>query len=214
MIINFSHYVDLILNDLVVLIDNIGYLGIFIGMFLESTCLPVPSEVIMIPVGISVSYGHFNPYLAIAAGVAGNVSGAIFSYYLAAHFGRPILFRIGKYIFVKEKTIINIETYFKEHGEISTFIGRIIPGVRHYISLIAGVARMNFLHFCFFTSAGSLVWISTLTYLGYLIGENKDLIKQYVHMAIIICLVASAVLALVYSFIYKRRKRLKSMSQH
>lgn len=201
----FATYFQSGLDYLVLLVDKIGYGGIFIGMFLESTFVPIPSEIIMLPAGIAAAYGKFNLHLAIFIGVLGNVAGAIFNYYLAIYCGRPILLKIGKYFFVKEKTIIKIEEYFISHGSISTFLGRIIPGVRHYISLPAGIARMHFGKFCFYTFAGSAIWVTILTYLGFLIGENEELIKQYLHIAIIACLAACAVLSLIYIILHKRK---------
>jgi membrane protein DedA with SNARE-associated domain len=209
-----AHNFDLILDYLVDLVDKIGYLGIFIGMFLESTFVPIPSEIIMIPVGIGAFYGKLNLYLAIIVGVTGNICGAIFNYYLSIYIGRPALLKIGKYFFVKEHTIVKIEKYFQEHGSISTFIGRLIPGVRHYISLPAGIARMHFGKFCFYTAAGSAIWVTILTYLGFLIGENKELIKQYLHTAIILCLLFCVVLSVVYIVIKKRKAaKAKTVSQ-
>ena len=198
-----AHYFQITLDYLVLLIDKVGYFGIFIGMFFESTLVPIPSEAIMIPVGISAAYGHFNIYLAILVGIIGNVCGAIFSYYLAIYFGRPILFKVGKYFFIKEQAIVKIENYFQNHGSISIFIGRMIPGVRHYISISAGIAKMNFRKFYLYTTAGSALWVSILTYLGFLIGENKDLIKEYLHIAIFICVAISALACAAYMITHK-----------
>lgn len=200
-----SNQFQMILDYLVYLVDKVGYIGIFIGMFLESTFIPIPSEIIMIPAGIAISYGKMNLYLAILIGVFGNVMGAIFNYFLAIYFGRSILFKIGKYFFVGEKTIIKIEIFFNKHGAVSTFIGRLIPGVRHFISLPAGLAKMNFKLFCFYTTAGSLIWTLILTLLGYFIGENKDLIKQYLHIAIILCIIFCVLISIIYIFINKKR---------
>jgi len=200
-----SHHFQLILDYLVILIDKIGYGGIFIGMFLESTFVPIPSEIIMIPIGIAASYGKYNINLAIFVGVAGNLCGAIFNYYLAIHYGRPILDKIGKYFFVKKTTILLIEKFFAKHGSFSTFTGRLIPGVRHYISLPAGIARMHFGKFCFYTTTGSALWVTILTYMGFFIGENKEFIKEYLNIVIIICLTLCMILALIYIRITKRK---------
>ena len=203
-----SQQFQLALDYLVLLIDKIGYLGIFIGMFLESTFVPIPSEIIMLPAGIAASEGKFNLHLAIFIGVVGNLFGAIFNYYLAIYCGRPILLKIGKYFFMSEKTIIKIETFFNKHGSISTFTGRMIPGVRHYISLPAGIAKMHFGKFCFYTTIGSLLWVFVLTYLGFFIGENREMLKEYLHIAILICLVFCLLLVLLYYFFH--RKKLKT----
>ncbi len=202
-----SNYFQLLLDYLVLLIDKIGYGGIFIGMFLESTFIPIPSEVIMIPAGIAVTYGKFNLYVVILVGVVGNLLGAIFNYYIAIHYGRPILNKIGKYFFIKEEAILATERFFAKHGSFSTFTGRLIPLVRHYISLPAGISKMHFGKFCFYTTAGSALWVTILTYMGFLIGENKELIKEYVHIAIVLCIVLCALLTLAYIWFVKKQSK-------
>lgn len=191
-------YFDLILHYLVRFIESVGYFGIFIGMFLESTFVPVPSEIIMIPAGISAAQGQMNIYLIIFLGTIGSLSGALFNYFLAVSFGRTILFKIGKYFFIKPKTIISIEDYFNKHGSISTFIGRLIPGVRHYISLPAGIARMNLGKFSLYTSLGSFIWCIILTYLGFFVGKNQELIKEYLYLVITVCLALCIIGIAVY----------------
>ncbi len=193
-----TNYFDLILNYLVIFIEKIGYLGIFIGMFLESTFFPVPSEIIMIPAGISAATGTFNIYLVIFMGTFGSLAGALFNYFIAVSFGRAILFKIGKYFFIKPGTIIKIEEYFKKHGHISTFIGRLIPLIRQYISLPAGIARMNIIIFSIYTTLGAFIWCTILTYLGFLIGDNKELIKEYLHISLIACLLICFIITFIY----------------
>jgi len=164
----FSTLIETLIN----FINQIGYLGIFIGMFLESTVFPIPSELIMIPAGISAAKGGMNIYIATILGVIGNVLGAIFSYYLALLIGRRILFYVGKYFFIKAATIIKIEEFFKSHGPISVFIARLTLGFRHLISLFAGIAKMDLKLFIIYTSIGSAVWNSILVLIEYFIGEN------------------------------------------
>lgn len=195
---------DVLVNSLVLFIDKIGYAGIFIGMFLESTIFPIPSEVIMIPAGIAAAQGLMNIYIATLVGVLGNIAGAIFCYYLAKSVGRKILFKIGKYFFVKEETIIKIEKFFKSHGPISVFIGRLIPGFRHFISLPAGVARMDIKLFIFYTTIGSAIWTSILSGLGFVVGRNQELIGQYAKEATIGAVVFCVVLVVGY-IIWKRK---------
>ena len=192
---------DILIN----FIEQVGYFGIFIGMFLESTMLPIPSEIIMIPAGMAAAYGNMNLGLVIFIGVLGNVLGAIFSYYLAMFLGRPILLKIGRYFFIKPETIIKIEKFFKSHGNISVFIGRLIPGVRHFISLPAGVAKMNFKTFCFYTTLGSAIWTSVLTFLGFGIGANKDLIKKYLNLIIVVCILLCGITIACYAYFQKNR---------
>lgn len=195
------------MNLLINFIEQVGYFGIFIGMFLESTMLPIPSEIIMIPAGMAAAYGNMNLSLVIFIGVLGNVLGAIFSYYLAMFLGRPILLKIGKYFFIKPETIIKIEKFFKSHGNISVFIGRLIPGARHFISLPAGVAKMNFKTFCFYTTLGSAIWTSVLAFLGFGIGTNKDLIKKYLNLIIIICILLCGITIACYAYFQKKYRK-------
>jgi len=189
---------DSAIHLLINFINEIGYFGIFIGMLLESTVVPIPSELIMIPAGISAAHGGMNIYIAITCGVLGNASGALLSYYLASSIGRSVLFYIGKYFFVKPATIVKIEEFFKNHGPISVFLGRLIPGVRHFISLFAGIAKMDLRKFFIYTVTGSAIWTTTLTVLGFFIGENQELIKAHLHEIIIACIVLCAGIVAIY----------------
>ncbi len=199
--------IDPIINFLINFINQVGYFGIFVGMFLESTFFPLPSELVVIPAGIAASRGHMSLPIIILAGTLGNVAGAIFSYYLAEFAGRTILFKIGKYLFVKPETIIKVEQYFKNHGPISVFIGRLLPGFRHFISLPAGVAKMNFKTFCFYTTLGSAIWTTVLAILGFEIGENMDLIKEYIHLIVLGCVVFCVLIAFTYIFFFKKKNK-------
>ncbi|MBU6338836.1 MAG: DedA family protein [Rickettsiales bacterium] len=190
----FQSTMDLLVN----FVNQIGYLGIFIGMFIESTMIPLPSEVIMIPAGMAAAKGEMNFYLLIIFGISGNVLGAVFSYYLADFLGRPILFKIGKYFFVKEETIIKIEKFFAKHGNISVFMGRLLVGFRHFISLPAGLAKMDMKKFFFYTTLGSTIWTTILTDLGFMIGHNQNMIKEYLHLVIIGCVIFCAAITFIY----------------
>ena len=168
------------IDSIVVFVNQIGYLGIFIGMFLESTIIPIPSEIIMIPAGIASAKGTMNIYIVTLVGTVGNIAGAVFSYYLALTLGRKIILKIGKYFFIKPETIVKIEVFFKKYGTISVFIGRLLPGFRHFISLPAGLAKLDFKLFLFYTSLGAIIWTSILSFSGYIIGENQELIIKYI----------------------------------
>ena len=196
---------DSTIHFLLNFINQIGYIGIFIGMFLESTLIPIPSELIMIPAGIAAQQGSMNIYLIVLAGILGNVLGAIFSYYLAASIGHPILLRIGKYFLVKPKTIIKIEEFFKNHGPISVFIGRLLPGFRHFISLPAGIAKMDIKTFSYYTTLGSTIWTTVLAGLGYFIGENQEVIKDNLHGIVLACASICVGIVVVYIFFKKRK---------
>jgi len=144
------------------LVDTIGamgYGGIFLLMFLESTFFPFPSEVIMIPAGYLAYQGEMNLYLVVLIGIAGSLAGALFNYYIAMHFGRRFLLKYSRYFFVKPETLDKLEAFFQKHGELSTFNGRLIPGIRQLISLPAGLARMNLVKFSFYSALGAGIWI-------------------------------------------------------
>jgi len=177
-------------------------------MFLESTFFPFPSEIIMIPAGYLAFKGEMNIYLIIVAGILGSMGGALLNYYLAMSFGRTFILKYGKYFFIKEETLDKLETFFAKHGEISTFTGRLIPGIRQLISLPAGLARMNMLKFSFFTALGAGIWVVVLVALGYLVGSNEELISQYLKSATLIALVSVSLITVFYIVRHKRRKEI------
>ena len=195
-----------IVNFIVETVGSLGYLGIFLMMFLESSFFPFPSEVVMIPAGYLAYKGEMNMFIAIAVGILGSLAGALFNYYLAVKFGRKFLIKYGKYFFIKEPTIVKMEEFFKSHGHISTFSGRLIPGVRQYISLPAGLARMNIFVFSLYTSLGAGIWVLILTILGYFLGNNQALVKEYLHIIVIVILILLAIFAYFY---YRRVKKTK-----
>lgn len=139
-------------------------------MFLESSFFPFPSEVVMIPAGYLVFKGEMNAIIAVICGIAGSLAGALFNYYIALKFGRDFLIRYGKYVFFTESTMQKMEAFFIKHGPMSTFVGRLITIIRQYISLPAGLARMNLVKFCLYTSLGAGIWVIILTLIGYYAG--------------------------------------------
>lgn len=194
-----------LIEALAAFINQIGYLGIFIGMFLESTLVPIPSELIMIPAGLAASKGLMDIYLVTIIGIIGNVFGAIFSYYLALKLGHPILVKIGKYFFVSEETLIKIEKYFAKHGPISVFMGRLLIGFRHFISLPAGLAKMDIKLFIIYTTLGSTIWTAILAAIGFFIGENAEIFEG--NLKIIIAISALICLAIYFYFVFKKNRR-------
>jgi membrane protein DedA with SNARE-associated domain len=193
---------------LVQYIGDMGYWGIFLLMFLESTFFPFPSEIIMIPAGYLAYKGEMNLYLVVIVGILGSVGGALFNYYLAMHFGRKFLLKYGKYFFIKEETLDKLEAFFTKHGELSTFNGRLIPGIRQLISLPAGLARMNIVKFSLYSALGAGIWVVVLVLLGYLLGSNEELISEYLHAATLIALVSVVFITLFYIVRYKRREKI------
>ncbi len=197
-----------IANTIVGYIGDMGYWGIFLLMFLESTFFPFPSEIIMIPAGYLAFKGEMNIYIVVLVGILGSVAGALLNYYLAISFGRVFILRYGKYFFIKEQTLDKLESFFTKHGEISTFTGRLIPGIRQLISLPAGLARMNVARFSFYTALGAGIWVIVLVAVGYVVGSNEELISEYLKTATLIALISVVFITIFYVV---RNKRLKEI---
>lgn len=187
-----------IINFILDTVGSLGYFGIFLMMFLESSFFPFPSEIVMIPASYLAYKGSLNIYLVIFLGILGSLFGALFNYYLALSLGRRFLIKYGKYFFISENTILKMEEFFIKHGHISTFFGRLIPVVRQYISLPAGISKMNLLVFVIFTSLGAGIWVCILSLLGYFLGNNEALIKEYLQQIIIILLIFISIFSLIY----------------
>ncbi len=192
--------VDFIVNT----VGDLGYIGIFIMMFLESSFFPFPSEVVMVPAGYLAYKGEMNLTLVIFFGILGSLGGALLNYFLAIKFGRAFLIKYGKYFFIKPHTIDKMEEFFDKHGHISTFSGRLIPAVRQYISFPAGIAKMNILLFSLYTTLGAGIWVIILTLLGYYIGGNEALIKEYLRYIIVGILILLVIIGYLY---YKKVKK-------
>ncbi len=193
-----------IVNWIVQTVGSLGYIGIFIMMFLESSFFPFPSEVVMVPAGYLASKGEMSLTLAIVIGILGSLTGAIFNYYLAKHFGRTFLLKYGNYFFLKEGSLEKLEKFFINHGHISTFTGRLIPGIRQYISLPAGMAKMNLAKFSIYTALGAGIWVVILALVGYFIGENETLIKEYLRYITMGAIAFVGLIVVIYIYFKKR----------
>ncbi len=190
------------------LIEKLGYLGVFALMFVESSLVPFPSEIVMPPAGdLAARLPQWSLGGVIAAGVLGSVTGGLFNYGLARLLGRPILIgligRFGGYLRLSLTNYYAAESLFKRHGAISTFTGRLIPGIRQIISLPAGLARMNLAVFVFFTALGSGLWVALLAWLGYAFASNPEGLSRAIETNSRWAVLAMAVLAGGY-LIYRR----------
>ncbi len=165
-------FLDSLAQTLVGLAADWGLLGIFVLMTIESSFIPFPSEVVMIPAGYLASQGELSLVGAILVGTAGSLVGALINYGLALKLGRPAMHQLGRKFAVSEKTMTLVEDYFERHGAFTTFIGRLIPAVRQLISIPAGLAKMDLLKFSLLTTAGAGLWVTVLTLLGYFIGSQ------------------------------------------
>jgi membrane protein DedA with SNARE-associated domain len=197
-----------IIDFIVNIAREFGYLGIFIMMFLESTFFPFPSEVAMIPAGYLAAKEEMNLGFAIFVGTAGSLLGALFNYYLAKKYGRKGVLKFGKYFFFTEEKLIKVEAYFKKHGSFSTFVSRLIPGIRQLISLPAGLAKMDLAKFSLYTTLGAGIWVAVLAFLGYFIGENEALIKEYLRQIIMVTLALIVLASIIYIYLNKRAKKI------
>jgi membrane protein DedA with SNARE-associated domain len=200
-----------LIDWLLTTIGALGYPGIFLLMAMESSVIPVPSELVMPPAGYLAAQGRMNIWVAIFMGTAGSLIGAYANYYAAHYLGRPLLLKYGKYVWITEEKFARVERYFKDHGEISTFIGRLLPVVRHLISLPAGLAGMNHVKFTIYTLAGAGIWVTILTWIGYFIGANQELIMEYSHQAVIGVVIVSTVIIALYVRNHKRKKTAAGM---
>jgi membrane protein DedA with SNARE-associated domain len=191
-------------------IGAMGYPGIFLLMAMESSVIPVPSELVMPPAGYLVFKGTMSMPAVILSGTAGSLFGAYANYFAAHYLGRPLILKYGKYVLIPPDKFERVERFFLQHGEISTFIGRLLPVVRHLISIPAGLSGMGHLKFSFYTLAGASIWCSILAGIGYVIGENQQLIMQYSHKALAWVVLFSIVLVIVYVWRHKRRQSCSS----
>jgi len=193
-----------VVDWLVQTIGSMGYPGIFLLMAMESSVIPIPSELVMPPAGYLAQQGQMSMAVAILCGAAGSLIGAYANYFAARLLGRPLILKYGRYVFITEEKFAKVETFFLRHGEISTFIGRLLPVVRHLISLPAGLAGMNHLKFSLYTLLGAGIWVTVLTCIGFFIGSNQDLILKYSHHALGVVVLVSSLIVLVYVKMQRR----------
>jgi len=200
-----------IANFIVEIVGDWWYTGIFIMMIIESSCvIPFPSEVAMIPAGYLAQQGKMNLFLVFFWGTAGAMVGSVFNYYLGKKLGGPIIKSLiqkwGKYLFITPKHYEKVEYFFQRHGSVATFTGRLIIGVRQLISLPAGVFRMHFGKFLIYTFLGAGIWNAILIAIGYIAGENKELIATYSTQVLIGGILSVVLIGGVYFFLQKRKK--------
>ncbi len=189
-------------------INSLGYVGIALLMALENLIPPIPSEVIMPLAGFAVTQGKLNLIEVIIAGTIGSVAGAIPWYFLGRYWGlkrtKAIADKYGKWLTVSGADVEQAKKWFDRRGYIATAIGRLVPGIRTYISIPAGINKMSLLPFLAYSTAGLVVWVSLLTYAGYILGENYELVGTYLKPISI--LVAIAVISSVIYWVIKRKK--------
>ena len=187
-------------------VGSLGYTGIILLMALESSFIPFPSEIVVPPGGYLASLGQMNLFLVIISGIIGSILGSLVNYYIACKFGRDFLLKYSKFFFINHEKFHKFEIFFNTHGEITTFTGRLIPVVRQYISFPAGLVRMKLKIFIFYTGLGASIWCTILAYVGYIVGNNKELIKSNIHQIMFFLIPALILLVIIYIFVYKRQR--------
>ena len=188
----------------------IGYPGIIALMAMESSILPVPSELVMTPAGYWAAKGQMSFPVVLVCGVLGSIIGALANYYGAQWIGRPLIQRYGKYVLLSEKNLLRSERFFAQHGEISTLIGRLFPVIRHLISIPAGLHRMPLGKFILYTAVGAAIWCAILTWIGYFLGQHESALRseeihRYVTWALLVLIPLSLGAILVY--VLRRRSK-------
>jgi membrane protein DedA with SNARE-associated domain len=185
-------------------ISSLGYPGIFSLMVVESAMIPIPSEIIMPFSGFLVATGKLSFFEVILAGSFGNLIGSIITYYAGLKIGRPLIIKYGKYIFFSESHLKFTEKLFERLGDKISFIGRLLPGVRTYVSFPLGIAKANLIKFMVYTLIGSLIWNALLTYAGVRLGSNWQSFHKYSPYLDIVAVIM--IIAFVIWFIYKMKK--------
>ena len=179
--------IDFLLPYITHLIIAVGYPGVALLMAIESACIPLPSEIIMPFAGYVVSMGKMNLFIAATAGAIGCNLGSVVAYWVGAYGGRPLVERFGRYVLMSHKDLDRVDHYFQKYGEITVLVGRLLPVVRTFIALPAGIARMPQLRFHIYTFLGSWPWCFALAYVGMKAGASwndpHSTLKQILHKA-------------------------------
>ena len=162
-------------------ISTLGYTGILLTMAIESACIPLPSEIIMPFSGYLVTTGQFTMLGVTLAGAIGNVIGSIAAYYVGVWGGRPFVERYGPYFLMSHRDLDIADRWFAKYGEAAVFFSRMLPVIRTFISLPAGIAKMHFPRFVLFTFIGSIPWCYALAYVGVKMGQQWDQLREYFH---------------------------------
>ena len=184
------------------IISSFGYFGIACGMLIESACIPLPSEMVLPLAGFMVADGQINLWLANAAVAAGSLLGSTIAYIVGYYGGRPFILNYGKYFFVSEEHFYKAERTFNKYGPAAVFFGRLLPVIRTFISLPAGIARMDFRKFILYSLAGMLPWNFILIFLGFKLGSNYETIVRPIFKRFEYVVIAAIVLIILF-FVFK-----------
>lgn len=192
---------------------NINYFTITILMMVESTFVPLPSELVLPPAAWLAAQGEMNFFLIIMFATLGCLLGALINYTLSYYLGRTIIYgladsKIARIFFINREKLQKAEDYFNANGNTSTFIGRLIPGIRHLISIPAGLSKMNPKRFIIYTFLGSALWNTILCLLGYFFGKNQEVLMQH-YQELKYVAIGAGIIFVLYLIIIKRKKHVK-----
>lgn len=197
--------INALANFVTTIVSHLGYPGIFLLMALESACIPIPSEFIMPFSGFLVATGQMNFWLVVIIGSFGNLAGSLFAWWVGYKGGRPFVEKYGKYILLSHHDLDSADRYFQKYGQGTVFFTRLLPVIRTFISLPAGISKMDFKKFALYTFIGVIPFTALLTYAGVKLRENWAGLQPYFHKFDLIILVA-VVLALIW-FVFRHLKR-------
>ncbi|MEN6592452.1 MAG: DedA family protein [Methanobacterium sp.] len=187
--------IETVTNFAIYLIEDLGYWGVFIGMILESACIPLPSEVIMPLSGFVVYRGEMGLLGITIVGAVGNLIGSWIAYFVGLKGGRPFLEKYGKYVLISPAKLDMAHEWFNKYGHEAVLISRVLPIIRTFISLPAGITEMDLKKFTIYTFVGSLPWCFVLAYMGFMLGPNWNIIEEYFHYMDIVMVIAVVILA-------------------
>jgi membrane protein DedA with SNARE-associated domain len=205
-----THGIETIVLWWVGSLEQSGYWGIFLLMTIESSFIPFPSEIVMLPAGVLAHHGKLNLWLAILSGTAGSLAGGLINYYFARLVGRTFLDRYGKYLLISPEQLHRAERMWDQHGELTTFVCRLLPAIRQLISLPAGLARMNLFRFCLWTSLGAGLWVTILTLTGYFLGEQATSLWEQRKTEVTLGVLLLAAVLGATMFLVKRMRKQRS----
>lgn len=200
--------IETVSNFAINLIESLGYWGVFIGMTLESACIPLPSEVIMPFAGFAVYDGKMTLWGITLVGALGNLFGSLIAYSVGRMGGRPFLEKYGKYVLISHRNLDLADQWFEKYGHEAVLISRVLPIIRTFISLPAGIAKMDPKKFVLYTFLGSLPWCFVLGFIGVQLGPNWSTIESYFRYLDILVVVGIilGIAFLIYRYWYKGRK--------
>jgi len=197
--------INAIANFVTNIVSHLGYPGVFLLMALESACIPIPSEIIMPFSGFLVTTGQFNFWAIVIVGSLGNLAGSFLAYWIGYTGGRSLVEKYGRYILLSQRDLESSDRFFRKYGQSTVFFSRLLPVIRTFISLPAGIAKMDSKKFLLYTLAGCIPFTALLTYAGLVLKENWDALSPYFHKFDLI--IGLLIILVVIWFIFRHLKR-------